>query len=139
MEKSFVIIPCSGIGKAYGTICREAAYEVVEKRKPQISHLLCLALLVKGDEEAITLLKEHPAIALDGCAKRCAYKNIERVAPKPPVSLTIMNLFRKHRELNPNDLNLGTVLHLEEGGKRLVDLLADEICQEMDRRKSKHE
>jgi len=139
MKQTFVIIPCSGIGKAYGTICRKAAYEVVEKRKPQVSRLLCLALLVKGDEEAISLLKENPAIALDGCAKRCACKNIERVAPEPPVSLTIMGLFRKHRELNPNDLNLGTVLHLEEGGKQLVDLLADEICHEMDRRRNKHE
>jgi len=139
MKQTFLIIPCSGIGKAYGTICREAAYEVVEKRKPKLSRLLCLALLVKGDEEAISLLKENPAIALDGCAKRCACKNIERVAPEPPVSLTIMGLFRKHRELNPNDLNLGTVLHLEEGGKQLVDLLADEICHEMDRRRNKHE
>jgi len=133
MKQTFVIIPCSGIGKAYGTICREAAYEVVEKRKPQSSRLLCLGLLVKGDEEAITLLKENPAIALDGCAKRCAYKNIERVAPKPPTSLTIMNLFQKHRDLNPNDLNLGTVLDLEEGGKRLVYLLADEICRQIER------
>ena len=133
MKKTFVIIPCSGIGKAYGTICREAVYEVVEKRKPQTSRLLCLALLVRGDEEAITLLKENPAIALDGCAKRCAYKNIERVAPKPPISLTIMNLFRKHRDLNPNDLNLGTVLHLGEGGRHLVHLLADEVCCHLDR------
>ena len=26
-----VIVPCSGIGKTYGTVSREAAYEVVEK------------------------------------------------------------------------------------------------------------
>jgi len=139
MKQTFVIIPCSGIGKAYGTICREAAYEVVEKRKPQSSRLLCLALLVKGDEEAISLVKENPAIALDGCGKRCACKNIERVAPKPPISLTIMGLFRKHRDLNPNELNLGTVLHLEEGGRRLVSLLADEICNQMNRMKEQHE
>jgi len=139
MKQTFVIIPCSGIGKAYGTICREAAYEIVEKRKPQSSRLLCLALLVKGDEEAISLVKENPAIALDGCGKRCACKNIERVAPKPPISLTIMGLFRKHRDLNPNELNLGTVLHLEEGGRRLVSLLADEICNQMNRMKEQHE
>jgi len=133
MKQTFVIIPCSGIGKAYGTICREAAYEVVEKRKPKVSRLLCLARLVKGDEEAIFLLKENPAIALDGCTKRCACKNINGVAPKPPASLAIMDLFRKHRDLNPNDLNLGTVLLLGEGGRRLVHLLADEVCRHMDR------
>lgn len=117
MKQSFVIIPCSGIGKAYGTICREAAYEVAEKRKPQESRLLCLVLLVKGDEEAISPLKENPAIGLHGCAKRCAYKNIERVVLKPPIALTIMELFRKHRDRNPNHLDPGTVLYLEERGR----------------------
>ena len=133
MKKPVIIIPCSGIGKAYGTICREAVYEVVQNRRPGISRTLCLALLVKGDEEAIHLIRESPSIALDGCAKRCSYKNIERVAPKPPIALTIMDLFRKHRDLNPNELDLGTVLHLEEGGRRLVHLLADEVCHHMDR------
>jgi uncharacterized metal-binding protein len=133
MKQTFVIIPCSGIGKAYGTICREAAYEVVQNRRSGTSRILCLALLVKGDEEAVNLVRESPSIALDGCAKRCSYKNIERVAPKPPIALTIMDLFRKHRDLNPNELNLGTVLHLEEGGRYLVHLLADEVCRHMDR------
>ncbi len=132
MKKPVVIIPCSGIGKAYGTICREAVYEVVERRRPDQARTLCLGLLTKGDEEAIDLLKKSPCISVDGCAKKCSYKNIERMAEKTSIPLTIMDLFRKHRDLNPNDLDLGTVLHLEEGGKYLVHLLADEICHVMD-------
>lgn len=139
MKKPVVIIPCSGIGKAYGTICRDAVYEVVERRRPDKARTLCLGLLTKGDEEAIDLLKESPCISVDGCAKKCSYKNIERMAEKTPISFTIMDLFRKHRGLNPNDLDLGTVLHLKEGGKRLVHLLADEICHEMDRMENKDE
>lgn len=131
MKKPVVIIPCSGIGKAYGTICREAVYEVVERRRPDKARTLCLGLLTKGDEEAIALLRESPSIALDGCAKQCARKNIERMAAMSPVSITIMDLFRKHRDLNPNDLDMGTVLHLNEGGRHLVHLLADEVCLRM--------
>jgi uncharacterized metal-binding protein len=138
-EKAFVIIPCSGIGKAYGTICREAVYEVVERRRPKHARTLCLALLVKGDEEAIDLVGKSPSIALDGCAKRCSFKNIERVTVKPPISLTVMDLFRRRKDLNPNGLDLGTVLCLEEGGRRLVSLLADEICRQMDGIESKDE
>lgn len=133
IKKPFVIIPCSGIGKAYGTICREAAYEVVENRRPKKARTLCLALLVKGDEEAIALLKQNPSISLDGCAKQCACKNIERTAGKSPIPFMVMDLFRKHRNLNAKDFELGAVLYLEEGGKRLVHLLADEICLLMDK------
>jgi uncharacterized metal-binding protein len=139
MKQTFVIIPCSGIGKAYGTICREAAYEVVERRRPKQARTLCLGLLTKGDKDAINLLKESHCISVDGCAKKCSYKNIERMVEKTSIPFTIMDLFRKHRDLNPNDLNLGTVLHLKEGGKYLVHLLADEICHEMDRMEDKDE
>ena len=137
MKKSFVIIPCSGIGKAYGTICREAVYEVVERSGPDKAQTLCLGLLTRGDEDAINLLKERHCISVDGCAKKCSYKNIERIVKKTSIPFTIMDLFRKHRDLNPNDLDLGTVLNLEEGGKYLVHLLADEICHEMDRMEDK--
>lgn len=139
MKKTFVIIPCSGIGKAYGTICREAVYEVVECRRPDKARTLCLGLLTKGDEEAIDLLKKNPCISVDGCAKKCSYKNIERMVEKTPIPFTIMDLFRKYRGLNSNEPDLGTVLHLEEGGKRLVHLLADEICHEMDKMGNKDE
>jgi hypothetical protein len=29
-----IIVPCSGIGKPYGTVSREAAYEVTEDLRP---------------------------------------------------------------------------------------------------------
>ena len=31
---SVVVIPCSGIGKTFGTVSREAAYELVRKLPP---------------------------------------------------------------------------------------------------------
>ncbi len=47
-----LIVPCSGIGKPYGTVSREAAYAVTEDLRPGQSRLIPLALLVLGDEES---------------------------------------------------------------------------------------
>ena len=47
-----VVVPCSGIGKSYGTVTREAAYMVVEDLCPETTHIVPLSLLVLGDEQA---------------------------------------------------------------------------------------
>ncbi len=44
-----VIVPCSGIGKTYGTVSREAAYELIEDLRPETAQLVPLSLLVLGD------------------------------------------------------------------------------------------
>ena len=33
-QNKIVIVPCSGIGKTYGSVSREAAYTVVEDLRP---------------------------------------------------------------------------------------------------------
>ena len=35
-----VIVPCSGIGKTYGTVSREAAYDLVEELRPETTGLV---------------------------------------------------------------------------------------------------
>ncbi len=47
-----VIVPCSGIGKTYGTVSREAAYDVVDDLRPAETQLVALSRLVLGDEVA---------------------------------------------------------------------------------------
>lgn len=37
-------IPCSGIGKPYGTISRVTAYQVTEDDRPELTRLVPLAL-----------------------------------------------------------------------------------------------
>ncbi len=43
-------MPCSGIGKTYGTVSREAAYDLTEDLRPDTTQLVPLSLLVLGDE-----------------------------------------------------------------------------------------
>ena len=62
-----IIVPCSGIGKTYGTVSREAAYDVTEDLRPEQTQLVPLALLVLGDEESRAVVAEYPAVTIDGC------------------------------------------------------------------------
>ena len=41
-DRKVIIVPCSGIGKTYGTVSREAAYEVIEDLRPEQAQLVTL-------------------------------------------------------------------------------------------------
>jgi uncharacterized metal-binding protein len=127
-EHKVIVIPCSGIGKPLGTVGRQAAYDIIEKRCPEKSATTCLALLVSGDEEAVRLVRENPCIALDGCPKECARKNITLAGGRVESELRVMDLLKEHREHKPE-----SVLHIGEGGERLVSALADRIESEIGR------
>ena len=88
-DKKVIIVPCSGIGKTYGTVSREAAYEVVEELRPESSQLVALSMLVMGDETVTEAVAGSPAITIDGCKLACATKMVEvsggHVATLPPL------------------------------------------------------
>ena len=44
-HKKVVVLPCSGIGKVYGAVARETAYELVEKLRPGLATTTCLCFL----------------------------------------------------------------------------------------------
>ena len=46
MGKKVVVLPCSGIGKAYGEIGRQAAYTLAEDLRPEDVATACLARLI---------------------------------------------------------------------------------------------
>ena len=75
--KKIVIVPCSGIGKTYGTVSREAAYEVIEEMRPETSQLVALSKLVLGDADARDAIAANPAITIDGCKLACATKMVQ--------------------------------------------------------------
>ena len=74
--KKVVIVPCSGIGKSFGTVSRVAAYQVTEEERPDQTLLIPLALLVMGDEESKKIIAESQTITIDGCKLACATKMV---------------------------------------------------------------
>ena len=105
--KPVLVIPCSGIGKVHGLLSREATYLVTDEIEPEKTKTMCLALLVKGEPEAIEAVQTQPCITIDGCPKMCAEKNVKIVGGKP-VAVEVVEILKKHpgaKPGSPTDLN----------------------------------
>jgi uncharacterized metal-binding protein len=122
-----LIIPCSGIGKSFGTISRDSTYCVVEDLKKGETDTLCLSLLVMGDEDARRSAKSHLCIAVDGCPNECAKKNLELSGAKLAANFRVVDILRDHRDLKPNG-----VTFLDEDGRKSAKILAEKIALTVD-------
>ena len=123
-----LVLPCSGIGKAFGSISREAAYLVVEELRPGQARPLCLALLTLGDEEAQRQVREHPTITLDGCPKACARVNVEQAGGVPAATFRVFDVFREHKHLKAQGVS-----ELDEAGREMARILAEQVAEAIDR------
>ena len=126
-NQKVVIVPCSGIGKPYGTVSREAAYDVTEELRPGRTQLVPLALLVLGDEESRAVVAEYPAITIDGCKLACAAKMVRQSGGTIAQEIAVLDVYRRHKDLKP----LG-IAELNEGGQKLVCVLAEEVTSMAD-------
>ena len=122
-----VVVPCSGIGKTYGTVSREAAYEVTEDLRPAETRLVALSLLVLGDEEARRVVGEAPAVTLDGCKLACASKMVKESGGTVAQEFDVLEVFRRHRHLKPEG-----IAELNEDGTELARALAKEVASAVD-------
>lgn len=122
-ERRVVVIPCSGIGKTYGSVTREAAYVAVEELRPESTRIVPLSLLVLGDEEARAAVQENAVITLDGCKLACATVNVREAGGKVAKSYAVLDFYRQHRDLKPQG-----IAELNEGGLALARALAEDIA-----------
>jgi uncharacterized metal-binding protein len=127
MAKKIVIMPCSGIGKAYGEIGRQAAYQVAESR-PEEVETACLARVMIEDAETKEQIMNNYVITVDGCAKDCAKKNVEKIGKQVDKAMRTIDVFKDHRDLKPEG-----VVNLGEPGMKLADFLAEKLAAEVDR------
>ncbi len=125
--RKVVIVPCSGIGKSYGTVAREGAYRVTEDLRPETTQLVPLSLLVLGDEATRAEVAGAPAITIDGCKLACAMKMVARSGGTVAQELSVLDVFRRHRDLKP-----AGIAELNEGGQRLAGARADEVAALVD-------
>ncbi len=125
--KKVIIVPCSGIGKSFGTVSRIAAYQVTEDDRLDSTQLIPLSLLVLGDEEALAALADNPAITIDGCQLACATKMVRESGGKVAKELAVLETFRRHRDLKPQG-----IAELNERGQKLAAVLAEEVDTAVD-------
>lgn len=126
-KDKIMIVPCSGIGKPYGTVSRVTAYQVTEDDRPDQTQLVPLALLVIGDEEYGRMIADYPAITIDGCTLACATKMVKLKGGQVAREFAVLEAFRRHRDLKPQG-----IAELNEDGERLAAALAKEVVAEID-------
>jgi uncharacterized metal-binding protein len=122
IRQKVVIVPCSGIGKSFGTVSRVAAYQVTEEDRPNQTKLVPLALLVMGDEESKKVVEKCQAITIDGCKLACATKMVQQSGGQVARDFAVLEVFRRYRDFKPQG-----IAELNEGGEKLADALAKEI------------
>jgi DGC domain. len=126
-KKKVIIVPCSGVGKPFGTITREAAYQVAEEDRPESTQIVPLSLLVLGDEEARAALAGADVITIDGCALVCASRMVAESGAKVSSSFNSMDTYRANRQYKPQGIS-----SLNEAGQHLVKLLSEQIDAAVD-------
>ena len=122
-----VIVPCSGIGKTYGTVSREAAFILAEDLRPDETQVIALSQLVLGDPAARAALNTAPAIAIDGCQLACASKMVAESGGEIAGRFAVLEVYRRYRQFKPQG-----IAALNEGGQRLAEALAAEAAAVVD-------
>ncbi len=134
MGKKVILLPCSGIGKAYGEMGRQAVYEGIENLGEKETATACLARLMIDDPDTKDLVQGNPVITVDGCAKDCARKNVEFTGKAVDGALRVIDIFKDYRDLKPEG-----ILRLGEPGFKLVHILAQKLEEEVNRVRRKEE
>ncbi len=124
-ESPVLVIPCSGIGKVHGLMSREATYLVTDERAPGRTDTLCLALLVKGDRDAVAAVRSHACITIDGCAKACAEKNVAMAGGRVAKAVQVAEAFKNHRGAKP-----GNATALTDDGWLITREIAEAVACE---------
>jgi uncharacterized metal-binding protein len=122
-----IVIPCSGIGKAFGSISRDATYEVTENLRKDTTQTLCLALLVSGDNDSLQLVRRNKTITVDGCPLQCAEKNVKLAGGDFAGSLRVVDVYKENRQLKPR-----SVTFLDSDGLQMSLAVAEKIAKKVD-------
>jgi uncharacterized metal-binding protein len=126
-NREVVVVPCSGIGKAFGSVAREAGYVLCDELRPGTTRIVALSKLVLGDEDARRRVGRCPVITIDGCKCMCAAKLVKLSGGSIAREATVFDAFRRHKELKPEG-----VAELNAEGKQLARLMAEELAQFVD-------
>ena len=126
-RRKVVVVPCSGIGKTYGTVSREAAFEVTENLRPEAAQLVPLSLLVMGDEASRAAVAENPSVTIDGCKLACATKMVLENGGAVLRDYAVLEVYRRYKQFKPQG-----IAELNEGGEKLAGALASEIASLID-------
>ncbi|NCA77715.1 MAG: hypothetical protein EOM90_15390 [Alphaproteobacteria bacterium] len=125
MSNKVKVVPCSGIGKVFGLVAREAVLKAVLELCPEKSETVCLAYLVTGDEEVKEMMSGSVCITVDGCPKMCASKNVSLSGGIVVDEVKVLDTVKDYK-----GKKFGSATELSDDGY----LVADEIAAKIEQR-----
>jgi glycine cleavage system H protein len=100
----YVVLACTGLDKAEGSVAREVAIRLAEETGAEI---VCPVVLNRTPARYKKTLAENRLIVVDGCATQCASKLAAAALMKPALKVLISGVLKKSgRTLEP-ELRLG--------------------------------
>ncbi len=123
MNKKVKVIPCSGIGKVYGLMAREAALKTVLELCPEKAETICLARIVTGDKEVTDIIEGCDCITVDGCPQMCASKNVSIAGGRVIKEIKVLDTVKEHK-----GKKFGSATQLEDSGEIVVSEIAGKIA-----------
>lgn len=123
MDKKVKVVPCSGIGKVYGLMAREAVLKTVIELCPEKSETVCLAYIVTGDKEIRTRIEGSDCITVDGCPKMCASKNVSISGGVVIEEIKVLDTVKEHK-----GKKFGSPTQLDPDGEVVMSEIAEKIA-----------
>ena len=124
MDKKVKVVPCSGIGKVYGLMAREAVLKTVIDLCPEKSETVCLAYIVTGDKEVKEKIEDFDCITVDGCPKMCASKNVSIAGGIVVEEMKVLDTVKEHK-----GKKFGSPTQLNDDGEAVINEIAEKIAK----------
>jgi uncharacterized metal-binding protein len=116
------VIPCSGMGKVFGLMAREATLQTVGRLCADKAETMCLAYIVTGDAEAQSGIDGKTCITIDGCPKMCSAKSVTMIGGDIKAEFKVLDIMKAHKGAQP-----GTATELTPEGWAIVDEIAAKL------------
>ena len=126
MYKKVKVIPCSGIGKVFGLMAREAVLKTVHELCPEKAETVCLAYIVTGDIEVKEKIKGSNCITVDGCPKMCASKNVSMAGGIVIEEIKVLDTVKDHK-----GKKFGSPTLLDADGEVVISEIAAKIAKKI--------
>lgn len=127
-RKKVYILPCSGIGKVFGSIGREAAYIVVNELRKDSTKLSCLPLIVKGKRDLIEDIRKNHVITIDGCPLKCSFNDVFETVGTVDKSMLSTDAVKENRDIKPEP----DVFPIGKNAKQVARKFAEKLAEEVD-------
>jgi uncharacterized metal-binding protein len=126
MVRKVKVVPCSGIGKVYGLMAREAVLKTVFELCPEKSETVCLGYIVTGDKEVKKKIEGFDCITVDGCPKMCAAKNVSISGGIVVEEIKVLDTVKEHK-----GKKFGSPTHLNADGEAVISEIAEKIAKKI--------